>query len=285
VGAAAIALAASACAHQGSTPTISTPTSQKALEVLVTSATRSTQAAKSARETVSGTLVLVQGGEEQHLSITGAGETSFTNPTVAELTTKYSLPETTDGFTIRAIDTGSAIYERLSLLPKRWIEFKGLALLQAAGVASPLTLGGGSTSPAQVQQLVADGAVLSAAPSVTTGGVRYRVVGFSISHTALARLVERAGLGRAVTRRAVAGIEGAVAGDIYVGSDGLVWRTTADVAESSGGIQFSLHLATTYSDYGVAVAVSPPPAGDVRILPFGTDPLTVVSPSGNTSAP
>jgi hypothetical protein len=120
---------------------------------------------------------------------------------------------------------------------------------------------------------------------VTTGGVRYRVVGFSISHTALARLVERAGLGRAVTRRAVAGIEGAVAGDIYVGSDGLLWRTTADVAESSGGIQFSLHLATTYSDYGVAVAVSPPPAGDVRILPFCTDPLTVVSPSGNTSAP
>jgi hypothetical protein len=281
----ALALAASACGHQGSTRTTSTfPTSQQALEALLTSATASTQAAKSARETVSGTLTLVQGGEEQRLSITGAGETSFTRPTTADLTTKYSLPETTDGFTIRAIATGGTIYERLSLLPTRWIEFKGLASLQAAGVASPLTLGGGSTSPVEVRQLAADGAVLSTAPSVTVGGVGYRVVRFEISHRALTRLVESAGLGRTVTRRALASIVGALGGDVYIGGNGLVWRTTADASESSGGIQLSLELSTTYSDYGAAVTVSPPPAGDVKVLPFGTDPLTIISPSGTTSA-
>ena len=281
----ALALALAGCGQQGPAGTTSTlPTSPQALETLLTRATTTTEAAKSARETVSGTLTLVQGGEEQHLSITGAGETRFTRPPTGDLTTKYSLPETTDGFTITAIVTGGAIYEHLSLLPAPWLEFQGLGSLQAAGVASSLILGGGSTNPVQVRQLVADGGALSPAPSVTLGGVRFRVVRFEISHHALTRLLERADLGRTVTRRALASIVGALAGEVYVSDSGLIWRTTTDTTESSGGIQFRMLLSTTYSDYGAAFTVSPPPAGHVKVVPFGTDPLTIVSPSGTVSA-
>lgn len=248
---------------------------------LVLDAASSTDSTKSARETMSGTLTIAQGGEEETLTITGSGVVRFSSPPATSYALTFALPSTDQVFTIREVVVGNAVYEQ-SAASTRWVEMADIAHLNSDGMTSALTVGGDSTTPPQLQRLLSEGAVLAPAPAATIAGVRSRVIGYSISHAMIVRLLAASAIGRAPLRRELAQIAGGLDGDIYINSSGLVWRTTAHITKVEDGEQLTIDLATTYNDYGAPVHVLAPPARNVTVVPLGTDPFAE-SPSAPPS--
>jgi hypothetical protein len=154
----------------------------------------------------------------------------------------------------------SAIYEMESVpgSPSTWSEVKGLANAADGGIASSLNSFGGATSgPAQVEQLVREGAVLSKPSAVGTGSSD-TVIRFSISHADLARLVSRSGVATATVTKVLTAIPGGISGSVEISPSGLVSQQTINMAVVAGTYDISYSLTEKYSDYGVAVHVTAP---------------------------
>jgi hypothetical protein len=276
-----------ACSRPAAAParrhaTTTTPAAQ--VRALVLDAAASTESTKSAHETMSGTLTIAQGGEEETLTITGSGVVRFSGPAATSYALTFALPSTNQAFTIREVVVGNAVYEQAAASAK-WVEIADIAHLNTDGMTSALTVGGDSTSPPQLQRLLSEGAVLMPAPAATIAGVRSRVIGYSISHAMIVRLLDASVIGRAPLRRELAQIAGGLDGDIYINSSGLVWRTTGHITKVEDGEEFTIDLATTYLDYGAPVHVLAPAARNVTVVPLGTDPFADTQSAAPSGAP